>query len=734
MTKLISKILLVLFSITFLAIIYLSSVGIETNTFNKFIKSKVKDYNENIVLNFSKVKLLLDLKSFNLKIKLIEPKIVTKKASITFSDLNSIISLKSYLNNEFAIRKIKFKTNKIEIVDFINFARTTYPSPSIFILKSIVNGGKIEGETELSFNEKGEVQENYEIKGTILNLEAKLLNKYKLSKVNSNFIIKKDSFKFDIKDNKFLDLNFNSTNIHIIKSRKDYNFKIKFKNFGKINDIDEFFKNFNYKLPYDEITISNLDFNLENQINFNLKKIFKVRDFEIKGLGIINNLKLSSSNFKKLKKHVEIEKDIFFQNNKIEYHYSDNKLEFKNYGKINLKNEYENFKSNLKIDYKKNKKNIDINLDVNSLNISNESLNYNKPINKKSNLKAKLIIDENKTIINDLNFIESNTNILVKNIHLNNKNEILNFNEISINTFKNDSYNNNFKIIKKNDKINIIGKKYDATYFLKNINEDKKSKLLNEKFTSKINIKIDEVITDGDIVSNFKGKGKINLGKIKKLSAKGNFSENEFLEISITPIKLNKNKLYVYSDRAKPFINNYKFIKGFSDGKLEYTSNYDDKSSVSNLKILNFKVKDVPALAKLLSLASLQGIADLLTGEGIRFSEFEMDATTKDNLMTIDEIYAIGPAISILMSGYIEKNKLISLRGTLVPATTINKAIGSIPLIGKILVGSKTGEGVFGVSFKIKGPPKQLKTTVNPIKTLTPRFITRTLEKIKKNN
>ena len=85
------------------------------------------------------------------------------------------------------------------------------------------------------------------------------------------------------------------------------------------------------------------------------------------------------------------------------------------------------------------------------------------------------------------------------------------------------------------------------------------------------------------------------------------------------------------------------------------------------------------------------------------------------------------------MSGYVEEDKLISLRGTLVPATTINKSIGSIPLLGKILVGDKTGEGVFGVSFKIKGQPKNLETTVNPIKSLTPRFITRTLEKIKKN-
>jgi hypothetical protein len=101
--------------------------------------------------------------------------------------------------------------------------------------------------------------------------------------------------------------------------------------------------------------------------------------------------------------------------------------------------------------------------------------------------------------------------------------------------------------------------------------------------------------------------------------------------------------------------------------------------------------------------------------------------------MSINEIYAIGPAISILMEGYVESDKLVSLRGTLIPATTLNKVIGSIPFLGNILVGKKTGEGVFGVSFKIKGPPEKLETSVNPIKTLTPRFITRTLENIKNN-
>ena len=199
----------------------------------------------------------------------------------------------------------------------------------------------------------------------------------------------------------------------------------------------------------------------------------------------------------------------------------------------------------------------------------------------------------------------------------------------------------------------------------------------------------------------------------------------------------NKEKITtLFSGYPKPLVKQYKFIKGFEDnneGYLDFYSSKKDGISNSKLTIDNFKVKEIPALAKILTLASLQGIADLLTGEGIRFTDFEMNYTNKGKLMTIEELYAIGPAISILIEGYIDENDLISLRGTLVPATTINRTIASIPLIGNLLIGKKVGDGVFGVSFKVKGPPKKLETTVNPIKTLTPRFITRTLEKIKKN-
>jgi len=228
--------------------------------------------------------------------------------------------------------------------------------------------------------------------------------------------------------------------------------------------------------------------------------------------------------------------------------------------------------------------------------------------------------------------------------------------------------------------------------------------------------------------------GDLNFKNNKIIDTKlvGKFSDKDKFKFTISD-KDDGKVTTLFSDKAEPLVKRYKFIKGFKNGSLDFYSIKKENKSISTLKIYDFNLKELPILTKILTLASLQGIADILSGEGITFDEFEMNFKEEKNGISIDEIYAIGPAISILMDGYYIDDELISLRGTLVPATTINKFVSSIPVLGKILVGNKTGEGVFGVSFKIKGLPQNPKTTVNPIKTLTPRFITRTLEKIKKN-
>ena len=103
-----------------------------------------------------------------------------------------------------------------------------------------------------------------------------------------------------------------------------------------------------------------------------------------------------------------------------------------------------------------------------------------------------------------------------------------------------------------------------------------------------------------------------------------------------------------------------------------------------------------------------------------------------ENLLKLNEILALGPSLSVLMEGYQDESGLTSLRGTIVPAKAFNKMISKIPVIGNIVIPKDVGEGLFGVSFKMKGPKGNIKTTINPIKTLTPRFIQKIVERNKK--
>ena len=137
--------------------------------------------------------------------------------------------------------------------------------------------------------------------------------------------------------------------------------------------------------------------------------------------------------------------------------------------------------------------------------------------------------------------------------------------------------------------------------------------------------------------------------------------------------------------------------------------------------------------AKILSLADLRGLFDALSNEGIFFDLLEINFTITANELKIDEVFINGPSLSMLMDGYFHhESKLISLKGDLIPAKMLNSLISKIPVVGDILVGDqKKGEGVFGVNFRIKGKPGDIKTTVNPLKTATPRFITRYLKEKK---
>ena len=56
--------------------------------------------------------------------------------------------------------------------------------------------------------------------------------------------------------------------------------------------------------------------------------------------------------------------------------------------------------------------------------------------------------------------------------------------------------------------------------------------------------------------------------------------------------------------------------------------------------------------------------------------------SNEDNLMKINEMYSIGPAMSILMEGYVEKDKVVSLKNSLTSGTGLYIWLATLFLAG----------------------------------------------------
>jgi hypothetical protein len=478
----------------------------------------------------------------------------------------------------------------------------------------------------------------------------------------------------------------------------------------------------------------NIEADIFSNISFDLANSFKVKNLVYATDGNIKLLNLETNENKVVKTYLPLYKSkisIKDSKAKFEKDRQDYILELNGLMKIN--NEFNNF--NLKNVYSSTKKDFTTSgkIDLTDSEVKISKLNYNKENKINSSLSFNVnYIYKDYYNIKEIKYLADENYVHLSNIFLNKKFEITDINYAKIRTYINKIKNNDFEII-KSKKIEIKGEILDLQPMLKSIYKKNKRKTLSKSFNAEVEANVKKTIAGPeDEISNFSMTALINKGNYTKLNLEGNFSKNELLNISINQINEDEKLLKVVSDRARPFMSNFQFIKGFEGGKLDYDSVIMKSKSEANLKITDFKVSKVPALAKLLTLASLKGIADTLSGEGINFEILEMKSISEGNIFNIEEAYAYGPAVSILLDGYVDKGKTVSLRGTLIPARFLNSIINKIPIVGKILVGEKSGKGVVGVSFKMKGPPKKIKTTVNPIKTLTPRFIIRVIERMKK--
>ena len=240
----------------------------------------------------------------------------------------------------------------------------------------------------------------------------------------------------------------------------------------------------------------------------------------------------------------------------------------------------------------------------------------------------------------------------------------------------------------------------------------------------------DETLNDVRLVFNGKDT------RYEQIDLQGRFKDGSELKGSLERSALFLRKYKLQSKNGGNIFRLLGLAKHVYGGKLMTTGEIFDNqenvkggvSGIGKFTMLGFRVKEVPILAQLLTLLSIQGLTNTLSGEGIKFRQAKFDYQLKNSIFTIESGQINGSSIGLTLWGDLDVNTAeLDMGGTLTPSYSVNSFLSNIPLLGVILAG-REGEGVIGLGYKIVGNNGKLTIFSNPFSLFLPGILRRIFE------
>ena len=342
-----------------LLIIYLSTVGFETDRFNNQIQNLVKQKNNKFDTSLKKIKLTLDPLNFKINAKTIDTKILFKDKLIELEYLKTQISLNSFIKSQLVTSQIEISTKPILLKNFVSFIRSINNRPELFFLERFIKKGYLIADFKFNFDEFGLLKKDYQVNGLLKEGEISIFKKNKIEKINFIYNFTENNFNFRDISFDTNNINFLSDRLNIKKNKKDYSLEGSLRNKESILN-DHILQII--KLKYPQFDLINTKFKSKNDFSFNVNNKFKVKNLVINSSILINSSQLKKNNLIN-KNFIKINDLIDLKDHKIKVSYSNDKLSIKGKGQVKLQNKFE------PIDYVMTNKSSDLNL-ISNLNLS----------------------------------------------------------------------------------------------------------------------------------------------------------------------------------------------------------------------------------------------------------------------------------------------------------------------------------------------------------------------------
>ncbi len=239
--------------------------------------------------------------------------------------------------------------------------------------------------------------------------------------------------------------------------------------------------------------------------------------------------------------------------------------------------------------------------------------------------------------------------------------------------------------------------------------------------TDKLRVRPDTDISNARISFSVDGEGP------RSGSISGQIARDKYVNVALSTSGETKN-ISLRSDDAG-FAARVLFKADYLiGGKLAVDGAFVGADGDATVTMTDVRLKDAPLLAQIFSLASLQGLADVLSGDGVLFTEVNAPIRIIDGRIDAPGMRASGPAMGITARGWISpETGELSLDGVLVPSFGVNSLLGGLPVIGDLFV-SRQGEGMFAPTYSVRGTFARARVQINPVAAFTPGVLRRIFE------
>ena len=274
----------------------MSTIGIETERFNRLISQKINRSNNNLILQLQTVKFKLDLKEVRLFLQTYEPQIEYRNIIIPLNNIKVYINFFSLIKAQTQFEKTILTFNEFDIERLKDLSSSFKPSKFTSFIKNKVESGKIKSEIEIYLNNENSL-ETFIARGSVTNFRTKIVENFSINKSSFTFfadetdVLIKNFFGFagpirifdgDIKVKLKPEVSLNS------------NFKADLKYNKKLKNYNKLFKEFEI-MKY----IQGLEGELNNSFNIDLDSTYKVKKYEFQSGGNISKANLYFTPLKK---------------------------------------------------------------------------------------------------------------------------------------------------------------------------------------------------------------------------------------------------------------------------------------------------------------------------------------------------------------------------------------------------------------------------------------------------